>query len=61
MIPIKVCNKIMIMRYKIKMFVFKKINNVSIINELKVYLKTFNQIKFVWHHKKNMFSFKKST
>jgi hypothetical protein len=47
MIPIKVCNKIMIMRYKIKMFVFKKINNVSIINELKVYLKTFNQIKFV--------------
>jgi len=26
---------------------FKKINNVSVINELKIYLKTFNQIKIV--------------
>ena len=43
MIRIEVCNKIMSKRYKIKMLVFKKINNVSVINELKIYLKTFNQ------------------
>lgn len=43
MIRIEVCNKFMNKRYKIKMFVFKKINNVSVINELKIYLKIFNQ------------------